>query len=222
MNNFNSIYNFVSGPLVWLAFIVFIGGSIYRIWNLISLVNKKEKYIYTFMSLKYSLRSIMHWITPFATVNWRKRPVMTIITFVFHAGLVIMPFFVSAHVIMFHNAWGFSWGSLPESFTDAVTLLVIIACVIFLLRRLVLREVKFLTDASDYGILLMAAAPFITGFMAYHNIWNYHFWIILHILSGEIMLVAIPFTRLSHMLYAVFTRSYIGSEFGKVRHARDW
>ncbi len=222
MNNFNSIYNFVSGPLVWLAFIIFIGGSIYRIWNLISLVNKKEKYIYTFMSLKYSLRSIMHWITPFATVNWRKRPVMTIITFVFHAGLVIMPFFVSAHVIMFHNAWGFSWGSLPESFTDAVTLLVIIACVIFLLRRLVLREVKFLTDASDYGILLMAAAPFITGFMAYHNIWNYHFWIILHILSGEIMLVAIPFTRLSHMLYAVFTRSYIGSEFGKVRHARDW
>ena len=109
-----------------------------------------------------------------------------------------------------------------ESFTDAVTLLVIIACVIFLLRRLVLREVKFLTDASDYGILLMAATPFITGFMAYHNIWNYHFWIILHILSGEIMLVAIPFTRLSHMLYAVFTRSYIGSEFGKVRHARDW
>ena len=222
MNNFNSIYNFVSGPLVWLAFIIFIGGSIYRIWSLISLVNKKEKYIYTFMSFKYSLRSIMHWITPFATVNWRKRPIMTIITFVFHAGLVIMPLFVSAHVIMFHNAWGFSWGSLPESFTDAVTLLVIIACVIFLLRRLVLREVKFLTDASDYGILLMAAAPFITGFMAYHNIWNYHFWIILHILSGEIMLVAIPFTRLSHMLYAVFTRSYIGSEFGKVRHARDW
>ncbi len=222
MNNFNSIYNFVSGPLVWLAFIIFIGGSIYRIWSLISLVNKKEKYIYTFMSLKYSLRSIMHWITPFATVNWRKRPVMTIITFVFHAGLVIIPFFVSAHVIMFHNAWGFSWGSLPESFTDAVTLLVIISCVIFLLRRLVLREVKFLTDASDYGILLMAAAPFITGFMAYHNIGNYHFWIILHMLSGQIMLVAIPFTRLSHMLYAVFTRSYIGSEFGKVRHARDW
>jgi len=222
MNNFNSIYNFVSGPLVWLAFILFIGGSIYKIWNLISLVNKKERYIYTFMSLKYSLRSIMHWITPFATVNWRKRPVMTITTFIFHAGLVIMPLFVSAHVIMFHNAWGFSWGSLPESFTDGVTLLVIISCTIFLLRRLVLREVKFLSDAADFGVLLIAAAPFITGFLAYHNIGNYHFWLILHILSEEIMLVAIPFTRLSHMIYAVFTRAYIGSEFGKVRHARDW
>jgi len=222
MNNFNSIYNFVSGPLVWLAFIIFIGGSIYRIRNLIVLVNKKERYIYTYMSLKYSLRSIMHWIIPFATVNWRKRPLMTITTFIFHAGLVIMPFFVSAHVVMFHNAWGFSWPSLPESFTDTVTLLVIICSIIFLIRRLVLREVKFLTDASDFGVLLITAAPFITGFLAYHNVGSYHFWVILHILSGEIMLVAIPFTKLSHMLYAVFTRAYIGSEFGKVRHARDW
>ena len=214
MNDFNSIYNFVSGPLVWLAFIIFIGGSIYRIWSLISLVNKKEKYIYTFMSLKYSLRSIMHWITPFATVNWRKRPVMTIITFVFHAGLVIMPLFVSAHVIMFHNAWGFSWASLPESFTDAVTLLVIIACVIFLLRRLVLREVKFLTDASDYGILLMAVAPFITGFIASHGASDYNFWIIAHVICGEIVLVAIPFTKLSHFILFFLSRAQLGMDYG--------
>ena len=222
MNNFNDIYNFVSGPLVWLAFIIFIGGSIYKIRNLIVLVNKKERFIYTYMSLKYSLRSIMHWIVPFATVNWRKRPVMTITTFVFHAGIVIMPFFISAHVIMFHDAWGFSWGRLPEGFTDFVTLLVIICSFIFLLRRVALKEVKYLTDASDYLVLLIAAAPFITGFFAYHHVGNYHFWLILHMLSGEIMLIAIPFTRLSHMLYAVFTRAYIGSEFGKIRHARDW
>ncbi len=222
MNDFNAIYNFVSGPLVWFAFIVFIGGSIYRIRNMIVLVNKKEKFIYTYMSLKYSLRSISHWMVPFATVNWRKRPVMTITTFIFHAGIVIMPFFIGGHVIMFHNAWGFSWGYLPEAFTDAVTLLVILCCTFFLLRRLALKEVKFLSDAADYWILFMAAAPFITGFFAYHNFGSYHFWIILHMLSGEIMLVAIPFTRLSHMIYAVFTRAYIGSEFGKVRHARDW
>jgi nitrate reductase gamma subunit len=46
--------------------------------------------------------------------------------------------------------------------------------------------------------------------------------LVLHIVTGEIMLAAIPFTRLSHMFYAPFTRAYIGSEFGAVRHARDW
>jgi nitrate reductase gamma subunit len=45
---------------------------------------------------------------------------------------------------------------------------------------------------------------------------------ILHIISGEVMLVAIPFTRLSHMLFAPLTRAYMGSEFGGVRHAKDW
>ena len=43
-----------------------------------------------------------------------------------------------------------------------------------------------------------------------------------HIVAGEVMLVAIPFTRLSHMIFAPFTRAYMGSEFGKIRHAADW
>jgi nitrate reductase gamma subunit len=51
---------------------------------------------------------------------------------------------------------------------------------------------------------------------------TYDIMFILHILSGEILLAAIPFTRLSHMIYAPFTRAYMGSEFGGVRHARDW
>ena len=70
----HDIYNFVTGPLVWVAFILFIGGSLYRLINMISLVNKKEKFIFTYMSLEYSLRSIFHWIIPFATVYWRRHP----------------------------------------------------------------------------------------------------------------------------------------------------
>ena len=134
----------------------------------------------------FSLRFIMLWVL--------KRPVMTIATLIFHAGFIIMPLFLNAHVIMFKTTWGFGWASLPEIFTDIVTLFVIICCVIFLLRRLVLKEVKYLTNASDYWLLLIAAAPFITGFLAYHNTGNYHFWLILHILSGEIMLAALFFS----------------------------
>jgi len=35
-------------------------------------------------------------------------------------------------------------------------------------------------------------------------------------------LLVIPWTRLVHMLWFVFTRAYMGSEFGAVRHSRDW
>ena len=83
-------------------------------------------------------------------------------------------------------------------------------------------EVQFVTSASDYILLAIVAAPFITGFLAYHQWFGYKFFLILHIISGEIMLAAIPFTRLSHMLFSAFTRAYMGSEFGGVRHVKDW
>ena len=218
----NTLYNFVSGPLAWVSFIVFIGGSLYRLVNLFIMVNKKEKFIFTYMSWKYSLRSILHWIIPFATENWRRHPVLTIVTFAFHICLIVTPIFLLSHIILWDESWNMSWWSLPDSAAILMTLIVITGCVFFLVRRLVLPEVQFVTSFSDYVILAIVAAPFITGFLAYYQWFGYQFLTILHILTGEIMLVAIPFSRLSHMLFSPLTRAYMGSEFGGIRHARDW
>ena len=218
----HSLYNFVSGPLVWLAFIVFIGGCLYRLITLMVLVHKKEKFIYSYMSWKYSLRSIVRWSTPFATENMRRHPAMTIVAYVFHICLILTPIFLLAHVTLVDESWDLSWWTLPDTLAALMTLLVIGACVFFLVRRLVNPEVQYVTSASDYILLAIVAAPFITGFLVYYQWFAYQTLLILHILSGEIMLVAIPFTRLSHMLFAPLTRAYMGSEFGGVRHARDW
>ena len=218
----HDIYNFVSGPLAWLAFIIFFGGCLYRLVSLILLVNKKEKFIFTYMSWKYSLRSILHWMTPFATENWRQHPVLTIVTFAFHICLIAAPVFLLSHNILWDESWNIRWWSLPDAVADIMTLIVIGGCVFFLVRRLKLPEVQYVTSASDYVILAIVAAPFVTGFLAYHQWFAYQWLAILHIVSGEIMLAAIPFTRLSHMIFAPLTRAYMGSEFGKVRQARDW
>jgi len=216
------IYNFVSGPLAWLAFILFFGGCLYRLVRLFMLVKEKEPFIFTYMSWKYSLRSIFHWIIPFGTVNWRRHPILTVVTFVFHIGLVIAPIFLLAHVILLEEALNLSWWALPDAWMDVLTVVVIIGCVFFLVRRLTQPEVKFVTSASDFVILAVVAAPFITGFIAYHQWIDYPVMMVLHVVAGEVLLVAVPFTRLSHMLLSPFTRAYMGSEFGKVRHARDW
>ena len=218
----HSLYNFVSGPLVWLSFIIFIGGCLYRLITLIVLVHKKEKFIYSYMSWKYSLRSIVRWSTPFATENMRRHPAMTIVAYVFHICLILTPIFLLAHVTLVDESWDLSWWTLPDTLAAIMTLMVIAACVFFLVRRLVNPEVQYVTSASDYILLAIVAAPFITGILVYYQLFAYQILLILHILSGEIMLVAIPFTRLSHMLFAPLTRAYMGSEFGGVRHARDW
>ncbi len=218
----HNLYNFVSGPLVWITFIIFIGGCLYRIINMLVLVYQKEKFIFSYMSFKYSLRSILHWLTPFATVNMRRHPIMTIITFAFHLSLLIIPIFLSAHIILLEEAWNIVFFSLPDQLADFLTLIVIGSCIFFLIRRLTQPEVKYVTSPSDYLILSIVAAPFITGFLAYHQVGNYQFFLVLHIFSGEIMLMAIPFTRLSHMIFSIFTRAYMGSEFGGIRKSPDW
>ncbi len=113
------MYDFVSGPLVWIAFIVFVGGLVYQFVTMLRLA-KNDK-IYPYMSVKYSLRSLAHWIVPFASRNMRMRYETTIITFAFHLCLVLVPIFLTAHVMMFSFSWGPKWGTLTERTGDWLT-----------------------------------------------------------------------------------------------------
>ncbi|MEE4355003.1 MAG: respiratory nitrate reductase subunit gamma [Desulfococcaceae bacterium] len=218
----HSIYNFVSGPMVWVAFIVFIGGCLYRLLSMGILAAKRDNVVFSYASPYYGMRSVLRWLTPFATTNMRKHPGMTVVTFIFHFCLLLSPLFVYGHIALISESWNVSWWYLPDSVGDVMAFLVVGACAFFMIRRLKDPEVKYLTSASDFVILAIVAAPFLTGFWTYHQWPGYRIGGILHILSGEIMLMAIPFTRLSHMIFFPFTRGYIGSEFGAVRHVQDW
>jgi nitrate reductase gamma subunit len=216
-----TLYNLVRGPLVWLAFIVFIGGSIYRLKTFIDLI-KKDKTIMPFISLKYTLRSLFHWLIPFNSVNWRRRPIVTIVTFLFHIGLVFTPVFLLSHNILWRESWGFGWWTISEQLGDVMTIIVIGCCIFFFLRRILAPEVNFVTFDSDYLILLISLMPFLTGFFAFHQLLLPHkTMVILHMIFGEIMLIAIPFTRLFHMFYFFLTRSFMGSQFAGWG-TRDW
>lgn len=218
----HSVYNLVIGPMAWLAGIIFLGGCVYRLVSMHRLAKQKDPLVLEYMDWQYGLRSIFHWSIPYVPVNSRRHPVMTAVTFLFHFCLLSLPVFLSAHVLLWEYYHGLSYARLPETVSDVMTLIVIGACIFFGVRRYIRPEVRYVTTVRDWGILVVVAAPFVTGFLAYHQIGNYQYMIILHILSGEIWLVAIPFTRLSHMLLAPFTRAYMGSEFGAIRHAKDW
>ncbi len=218
----HALYQFVCGPLAWVAFGLFFGGCLFRLLQLLNLAHRKERSIFSYFSLRYSLRSLFHWMIPFGSESMRKNPTMTVVAFAFHICLLLTPIFLLAHVILLEEAWGIRWWTLPDGVADVMTMIVVAACGYFLHRRLRRPEVKYVTSASDYLILAIVAAPFITGLYCSLDLPGYQVMVIAHILSGEIMLAAIPFTRLVHMVYAVLTRAYTGSEFGGIRHARDW
>lgn len=215
------MYQFVSGPLVWIAFIGFFGGLLYRFVTMARLA-KKERVVIPTLSAKFGGRSLAHWLIPFGGASTRKRPFFTLISFAFHVCLLATPIFVMGHVVLWQQAWGVSWWSLPEGVADIMTLVVIAGGVFFMTRRLVRPEVRNVSYPSDFVIALLVVAPFLTGYIAHQQWLPYQPMIVVHAVTGALWLLAIPWTRLVHMLWFAFTRAFMGSEFGAVRHSRDW
>ena len=147
---------------------------------------------------------------------------LTAFSFTFHICLLATPIFLLAHNILWDERWGFSWWSLSEAATDYMTVIFLFAAIGLVIRRVIQPEVRIITTAYDFLLMLIAAAPFITGFLEYHQWGPYKAILIIHILCGEIMLIAIPLTKLSHMILFFLTRAHIGSEMGQRREAKTW
>lgn len=218
----HSFINFIMGPMVWISFLIFFIGVVFRLFQVIKMVNAKENFIYTYLSFKYSFRSIFAWLIPFLPVSTRKSPVFYGISYIFHLLLFLTPIFLLAHVALLEESMQWSWFTLNDSLADVLTLIIIFSLIFFMIRRVVVPEVKFLTNLLDFLFILIVALPFVTGFLAYHQFFAYKWMVIAHVISGELMIILIPFTRFFHMFMAPLTRAYTGSEFGNVRHAKDW
>lgn len=218
----NAFIDFIMGPMVWISVLIFVLGLVFKFVTIYTGIKEKESFVFTYLTWSYSLRSIGAWLIPFFPKSTRNQPVFWAITYCFHILLFIVPLFLSAHIVLIDEAFQISWPALNDGLADILTLVVILALIFLAVRRMVVPEVKFLTSIKDYFLILMVILPFLTGFIAYHQVFSYQWMVIIHVLSGELMLIAIPFSRFSHMLTAPLTRAFTGSEFGKVRHARDW
>jgi nitrate reductase gamma subunit len=217
--------DFIRGQFVSIAFIIFILGLIFQLIQFFRLTQKKE-WVYPPLDVKREKRTIGKWAAfCLASLNgtlWKTDPLITVVTSVFHVFLILVPILLLGHNILLDQSWGLSLWSLPESITDILTLVFLICVVFFLGRRLFLSRVRAITTLYDYVILLIAAAPFLTGYIAYHQWFNYDTVITLHILAGEVMLISIPFTKLGHMLFFFLYRFLIGNEYSFARGEKIW
>jgi len=217
--------DFIRGQLVSIAFVIFILGLIFQFIQFFKLTKKKE-WIYPPLEVKPEKKTAGQWVTfCLASLNgtlWKTDPLITIVTSVFHVFLILVPVFLLGHNILLNQSWGLSLWSLPESITDILTLVVLICVAFFLGRRLFLSRVRVITSLYDYAILLIALAPFLTGYLAYHQWFHYDTVMTVHVLAGEVMLITIPFTKLGHMLFFFLYRFLIGNEYSFSRGERTW
>ncbi len=170
---------------------------ILTIIGMIEAYNRNEDKIVPFAEL---IRLTFSWILPITRV-WTKRPVYGVVSVLFHIGLILVPLFLGAHVLLWKNSVGFAWFSLPHALADNLTLIVIAGGIILFLMRAIYRPSRALSRKQDYIWPLLLTIPFVTGYLAVHTAFApsaYQWTMLIHIYSANLIMVTIPFTKIAH------------------------
>ena len=220
-------YTFARGPMLWAAVLILCAGIVYHTCELYCLTSRKQKHLLP-ASVAAAPRTLssdertLDRLARFQQSAFAVHPVMFFVSILFHACLFAAPLLALGHSLEVYRAWGITPVNLPEPLIDVMTAIVLVCGLFFLIRRLVLPRVQAITGIADYVLLGCVMAPFLTGFCAYHQWFDYTTVITLHLLAGNVLLIALPFTKIGHMVFFFFVRLFIGSEFGPGRGSREW
>ena len=143
----------------------------------------------------------INWLFPVRRL-WRTRPVYSSISFLFHIGLILVPLFYSAHLMLFRESVGFAWPwALPQELAHVLTMLTIATAVLLFLGRAFDRRSRALSRRMDYIWPLLLAIPFLTGHLCAEGTLSpsgYQTSMLIHLLSANLIMLMIPFSKIAH------------------------
>lgn len=207
-------YDLGAGPLLKVSFAVFLLGLAWRVAAMLSLARRMDPAALKNFRAAWALRSVLRWVLP-ANVTARENPAATLAGFALHLGFLAVALLFSGHVVLVDQAWDLSWPTLPDRVADWLTYACLAGGAFLVCRRLALPHVRALTRPADWLALALTLVPMLTGWLAFHQVGEYEMMISLHVLSANLLLVAAPFTKLSHAALFFVSRALTGSDFGK-------
>lgn len=187
------IGSYIEGPLLQLSFLIFAAGIVVRLSLYTYSIIRSHKN--TGLKWSLSLSGFKRFWLPFRGMALLKRSLASLPQYVFHLCLIIVPIWTLGHVTLWEESrLGWSWTSLPDKWSDVMTLVVIFLAGWFLVRRIVLLMAYREGHISDCLLIVITALPFVTGYFLTHGSPGFipipadDMWTI-HVLSGEIILV---------------------------------
>lgn len=206
------LLNWARGPALEISLIIFIAGIVLRFLEIFLLGRKKdlsEPRQGGFMAgvTTVIMRSVEH---------HAGRPLDLVMAYTFHIGFLVVLFFFVPHILLFKDAFGLSWPGIPNGIADALTIISLLAMMYILAVRIMHPVRRMLSNFNDYFAWLLTFLPLLTGYLAFHRYGgDYTFMLALHVLSVNLLLVAFPFTKLTHAFTLVLARWYSGATSGR-------
>ncbi len=204
----------VRGTGLDIAVSIFVLGVLWRVFEIYSLGRKKD------LSAPRSVAGASGWHTIFRRSlppegMLKRSPVSYIGGYAFHIGLAIVVFLFAPHILLIKNLTGLSWPGLPSQFIDLAAVVTMAAMVVVLVDRINKPVKRFLSTFGDWFTWTLTFLPVLTGWMAVqHLLLPYTTMLALHILSVELLLIFLPFTKLFHAFTVFGSRWFNGAVNG--------
>jgi nitrate reductase gamma subunit len=195
------IISFARGPFFRLTILLMIFGLIRTI--LLDLWGAYESYRRAGdkkLDWGGALKNTFKWLFPIK-MAFTGRPAYSLFSIIFHIGLLVTPVFLLAHIQLWESSIGIGWIALSHFWADLLTIVTIVSGLALLIGRIGSRGSRILSRFQDYLWPILIVIPFISGyFCANLNLspTGHQLFMLIHILSGELIFILIPFTKIAH------------------------
>jgi nitrate reductase gamma subunit len=200
----------VRGPGLDIAVGIFVLGVLWRLFEIYSLGRKKDLAPGRSAAGASGLHTVFRRsLVPHGML--KRSPVTYIAGYIFHIGLAVIVFLSIPHILLIKSLTGLYWPGLPAQIVDLFTVITMVAMVVVLIDRINNRVKRFLSTFEDWFTWAITFLPVLTGWLAVqHLLLPYTLMLALHILSAEILLAVLPFTKLFHAFTLFGSRWYNG------------
>ncbi len=204
-----SALTFARGPLLYFAFAVFCLGVLRQVGlTLAELVRAYGRAGDRVIPFGRLFRQSLGWIFPVHALRGTRIP-YTVASVAFHVGMLVVSVFLSGHVRLIQKGIGLAWPTLSPGAADVLTLTTLAALFALLSLRIADRAARFLSGFQDWFFLGLPLALMLSGYAVAHPAANplpFTITYLVHLLSAELLLILLPFTKLAHVFLFPFTR----------------
>jgi len=204
-----ALLDFARGPLLIFAFAVFLFGMLRLL--VLFVVEMRRAYVKAgdqAIPMGQLFRRSLGWVFPIHAFRGT-RILYTGASLAFHVGMLLVPLFLSGHIQLIREGIGIGWPALPGGAADALTLAALAGLFVLFFYRLFSRASRSLTTFQDWFLLVLCMVPFVSGWYVAHPAGNplpFTLTYLIHLLSAELLLILVPFTKLAHVALFPFTQ----------------
>lgn len=196
------------GPLFAIAFLVMVLGLGRQIVLQVYFLGVKKGRRLKHVPWKSVVRETSSWMVPVRHME-AGNGLFSLASYLMHVGIVIVPLFLIDHVVLWEAFLGVHLPAIGRETADVLTLLTLGCGLVLLALRIFQARHRMVSRPSGYVLLALVLLPFAAGYLASHpgvNPCPWNVMMLVHVLSAELLLVLIPFTKLAHVVLFFFDR----------------